>query len=70
MQPDKPSEETKVLVEMVERTRYPVKKGSKTEYLTLDVGRIVKCSKETAADFIKEKLAIEYDPDKLKVIEI
>ena len=63
-------EETKVYVEMTERTRYPVKKGSKTEYLTLHVGDIIKCSKETAADFIKEKLAKDYDPDKLKVIEL
>lgn len=62
--------EEKVYVEMTERVRWPIKKGSKKEYLTLHVGDIIKCSKEIAADMLKEKLAKDYDPEKLKVIEL
>jgi len=73
MKPDPPVTtpvETKVFLEMTERTRWPVKKGTQTENLTLNVGQIIKCSKQTAAGLIKEKLAKDYDPDRLKVIEI
>lgn len=62
--------ETKVLIKMLTKVRYPMKKGGKTEVITIPVDQIVKCDPKVAKEFIDDKLAVDFDPDELKVLEI
>ena len=67
---DKAAAETKVLIKMTTKVRYPIKKGGKTEVITIPIDQVVKCDPKVRDEFIKEKLAIDFDPDELKVLEI
>ena len=67
---DKAAGETRVLVKMTTKVRYPIKKGGKPEVITIPIDQVVKCTPKVRDEFIKDKLAVDFDPDELKVLEI
>ena len=67
---EKVSGETKVLVKMTSRVRYPTKRGGKTEVITIPIDQIVRCDPKVAKEFVDDKLGNYFDPDDLKVLEI
>ena len=66
-----PKEDKKVLIKAIQRIRYIIKKpGGKKTPTTIHIGQIVKCDPALAKEWVDENMAINFDPEELKVIEI
>ena len=66
-----PKEDKKVLIKAIQRIRYVINKpGKKKNPITIHIGQIVKCDPALAKEWLDENLAIDFDPEELKVIEI
>lgn len=66
-----PKEDKKVLIKAIQRIRYIIKKpGIKKKPITIHIGQIVKCDPALAKEWVDENMAINFDPEELKVIEI